>query len=316
VICGIFADPQSVVSVEAFRIVRIVVEGMRDLENPDEWWIQPIKSNSGVHREIEKLAGFFRFGIALTPQMVAAFPLFFGHCYEDLQSVPMPGPLDIPFDNPDSNGKTNFHYEHPKGLTPLEFYAHFLLDDPAVSDRLCQSILHVLRMLEKKMNEVRKWQDDKTRHAYEEDVIRANLPICDFLRSSQPRELPKLDETGLKETKKALGKVIPSNMVLVGVYFPSNSLTVLVRVFLNGAIAQFAVWWLNLELFVLDPDFGTHSYYVVARSLRIPDSLTQSVLIYDDQLKDLVIDDTGKGRRIIIIENVDELPPPEELNRR
>jgi hypothetical protein len=321
---GVFADPHSIVSVEAFRIVRVLVEGLRDFDNPEKYVIQPIAADSGIYSVIDEFAGFFEFGLCLTPQMVAAFPLFFGHHYENLRSDQPPGPVVIPLDQPSEDSgipvtaqPEPFRYVHPNGLTPLEFYAHFLLDDPAVSDQLCQAILQVLQMLEKRANEIRKYQDGKNFYEYQREVIRAYLPIFDFLRSCQPHGLPKLDETQLTETKRALYNTIHSDMRLVGVYIPpflpgQHSRRVESRAILNGGIVAFAVWWLNIELFWLDERFGSLSFCTTGDFVAIPETLSRQILGHNFLVKDFeenVI--MGAGKRRFDLAKVDELGVPQ-----
>jgi hypothetical protein len=296
--------------------VRVLVDGLRDFNDQSKYIIQPLGLNSAITSVIEEFAGLFTFDLELTPQMVAAFPLFFRHCYENLRSDRQPEPLDFALKVDKGQGSPEpFHYEHPAGLTPLEFYAHFLLDDPALSDQLCRSILWALRMLETSANEVRKTKD-KSFYEYQRDVIQADLPIFDFVRSHPPRGLPKLNEGELRETKKALGNTIPLTMELVGVYFPyiPRRQRKVYRAFLNGAIPVFAVWWLEVALFVLSYDESPArlSFVNDPRFIKCPGVLQDPICEYNDLMSDFEADAAQSGSRRIRVDQVDELGPPED----
>jgi hypothetical protein len=109
--------------------------------------------------------------------------------------------------------------------------------------------------------------------------VKADLLIFDFLRSRPPAGSPPLKLDHLKNTMAALDGNIPSNMELIAVYFPSlyhgrggaaakgpRDFTAAkgskdfiavegplnCRVCLNGAIAEFALWWFHLDAFSFD----------------------------------------------------------------
>jgi hypothetical protein len=115
-ICGVYADPNSLVASQAFGLLKIALYDEppnRDTPFPSE----------PIEQLIKEYAAAFEFTTNLTAQMIAAFPIFYGHAYTKIK---------------DGFGK------HGKVGTPLSLYRVFLLDDPPLNDKLSWGIFKAL----------------------------------------------------------------------------------------------------------------------------------------------------------------------------
>jgi hypothetical protein len=224
VLCGVFSDPQSVVSIEAFHLVHFIIEGESDRNDSYGTAFDRLPAESHLFSVIDSFAQYFHFGGEITPQMVAAFPLFAGHHYADLiPSTPYPTveiPFDPPFDRPLVRvPRDAYRHERDPGMTPFEFYAHFLFDNPAVSDRLCQHILERLKFHQANADLIRnaEWTDW---YDYQQTVIESDLTVFDFLRSEPPKGFEPIRLSEFKKTQKALSRPLRSNMESLAVFLP------------------------------------------------------------------------------------------------
>jgi hypothetical protein len=114
-ICGVYAQPESISANIAFGIVKTAVYGSAE--------VRRMESGSLLERVMARYALDFEFRAEPTPQMRDALPLFWDYMYPPIRRVG--GPDD------------------PEGLellqdrmTPLELYAQYVLEDPPISDVL------------------------------------------------------------------------------------------------------------------------------------------------------------------------------------
>jgi hypothetical protein len=161
--CAVGAGSNSIVATQAFRLLDAIV--FRSDENPS------IADRPDVQEIIDEFAEQFSFTPEPTPQMVAAFRLFAGHRYTDYQHP------DVVFVLPARDV-----CQAPPGVTPLEMYAHLLLDEPTQSDRLCQLMLERLRELAVPGNRLRDPENDPSPD-YSRKLIEADWPLMNFLRT-------------------------------------------------------------------------------------------------------------------------------------
>ena len=162
-ICGVYSDSVSMVSQVAFWLLRIIVYGsdkkqwilyknekeLKDCEDDGDFVPYEVKSiyDEGWTQEIiGEYAQLFKFDCLLTPQMIAAFPLFWNHRYEDLGSKEEEEefpPIEIHLIEGDKDKEERLleKYKKPEGTTPLEYYVNFLFDEPPLSDAFNREIL-------------------------------------------------------------------------------------------------------------------------------------------------------------------------------
>jgi hypothetical protein len=274
--------------------------------------VESIADDPAIRSAIDEFAEDFEFRLHLTPQMIAAFPIFANHRYDRIVKQETHPPLLIEFleDGPTAAPKP-FEYRRTPGMSPLEFYAHFLFDDPPVSDRLCLLILNALEALQRKADEVRNNPDNYSDpYEYQRAVYEVDLPIVDFLRSPPPMwmRLPNIDLGSVDpkwRNKLDLTK-IGLNMEQVTHYFPyrtehrfdspppacadSKRRARGHRVHLNGAIAQFASWWRKGESLMLQNGDWLPLFTKVP---SIPDLFSPVIKASDDCADDFEADAKG-----------------------
>jgi hypothetical protein len=123
-VCGVFCDPVSMVSSQAFRLVQLAGADFRD--------------------ESDKFADAFTFCDPPVPQMIAAVPVFWRHRYPGETRTITVGDREVDM----------------SGWTPLERFNHCLLDEPAWSDALNFQIMKILVDEEGRINALRKKNTD------------------------------------------------------------------------------------------------------------------------------------------------------------
>jgi hypothetical protein len=229
-LCGLLGGGASMVSSQAFRVLDSIINGV-PTDAPS------IAENEEVQVMIHKFADCFRFSEQLTPQMVAAFPLFWNHRYRDLTSGGSP---EVVIELPDGP----FRREGQSGLTPLEFYGDFLFDEPTVSDGFCNRILNVLTKIANRGNQLRNREDPETKRLvrddvkrYQHTVIEADLPFFDFLQAKRVNgeaAISRILECFPLEIKEITERSLPP------------------RALLNGFILEFAKLWGKTDLFALE----------------------------------------------------------------
>lgn len=158
-ICGVYSDSVSMVSQVAFWLLKLIVYGsdktqwilyknekeLKDSEDDGDFVPYKVKS---IYDEVQEIlreyAQLFRFSEVLTPQMIAAFPLFWNYRYENLDTQVKFDPIEVHLITDPSKGgedKILETYTKPPGTTPLEYYVSFLFDEPPISDAFNREIV-------------------------------------------------------------------------------------------------------------------------------------------------------------------------------
>jgi hypothetical protein len=128
-ICGVFADPDSLVASQAFWLLKAALY--------DEADGPPAEPGPEVKELIAKYADRFEFRAEVTTQMIAAIPLFYDHGYASIKKAL------------GSRGKVG---------TPIALYRDLLLGDPPLNDALSRAVMEGVRRNEKRANELRAGQ--------------------------------------------------------------------------------------------------------------------------------------------------------------
>jgi hypothetical protein len=182
-LCGVLADPVSMISVQAFRLLKMVLYG---LEVIDEVTIPGIWQNREVADLVDLYAGDFKFCEPLTPQMIAAFRLFWNHRYEDLTfEGRVLEPLTIPLVDEHGDDTEELPFEHNRfpAMTPLEKFGLLLLHEPPLSDAFNFQVFSALKFWKNWVNGRRQTKGPGNWFEWQKEIIRDALVIVDFLRT-------------------------------------------------------------------------------------------------------------------------------------
>jgi hypothetical protein len=182
-LCGVLADPVSMVSVQAFRLLKMVLYG---LDVVDVVTIEGIWTTPEVARLVDLYAGDFEFGDPLTPQMIAAFRLFWNHRYDNLTfEGRVLEPMKFPLVNEKGDDVKDQTFEHIRSpaMTPLERFGSFLLDEPPLSDAFNFQIFSVLKFWNNFINGRRNSTRRGDWFEWQKAIIRDDLVVVDFLRT-------------------------------------------------------------------------------------------------------------------------------------
>jgi hypothetical protein len=144
-LCGVLVDPVSMVSVQTFRLLKMVLYGLdvRDIVTIAGNWKTP-----EVARLVDLYTGDFEFGDPLMPQMIAAFRLFWDHQYENLTfEGRVLEPLRFPLVDENGDDVEDQSFEHIRSLAmaPLEKFGPLLLDEPPLGDAFNFQISNTLK---------------------------------------------------------------------------------------------------------------------------------------------------------------------------
>jgi hypothetical protein len=318
--CGVYADPDSYLSTRAFRLVESLL------------YVGPSEEERGIFGDPQveaKLADWVRdmfFSKYLSAQDLAALPVFWkcrvpslrgGQEYE--KAV-----IELVKEDFDSHEYVSFKRNLEEGMTPLEFYAGLVLDDPPISTTLIQSVLGRLKYWDE-MRKAKVPSDDLyPPNDVQRDIIAMDMVVVDLFRTKLENGRV-LDELILRVPML----VIPNEewqCVHVGYLGRKN----VGRAPINGALAELALIPRNANL----PHFKSPRYFPQftgnseeaedAESMaqlespdlwKILDQYTTQIWIYeeiDHQFGTLGSHDQVRVRSFGSW--VDELPPPEEDN--
>jgi hypothetical protein len=122
VICGVYADPVSMVAPTAFRMLEYLIYGHQLMG------IEP-SDNGEVWEIVEKYADDLQFGEDPTSQMVAAVPILWRHKYDVTERGRYPV-VKVPYENANGPSQEFWVYERRYRYTPMELYRRLLLDEP------------------------------------------------------------------------------------------------------------------------------------------------------------------------------------------
>jgi hypothetical protein len=271
-VCGVVGGGRSMVSVQAFRLLDWIVNGISDTE------VASIADEPIVHAIVADFAECFRFSIDVTPQMVAAFPLFCGHRYADL------GRGEHAAVAVELAGGRQFERATVTGTTPLEFYGSFLCDEPPLSDGFSRAILSAAARIAQNGERLRDSENVKMLEAdpaeYQRMVIEADLPFHDFIQA-------KWDggEANMRELVK---------------YFPSPSALQLpkidtARVHMNRFVVELARLWAKRNPFRL----VNGKILPGIEELALPDDLVAQITDYVEMMEALELNELWEFNRSV-----------------
>jgi hypothetical protein len=221
--------------VTAFKLVRLI--RYDDFESPV------------YERLVREYAAQFAFSYPPTPQMVAAFPIFWNFRYAD-QPSPFRYPilelqLVLPLEEAgDDDENAKWTYMRPPGLTPLELFGHLLLFDPPVSEALNREILSVIAWYERSCREFRDQEPIRASrevyYEYQKGVFERDVVFLDFLRT-------RFADGGGESDMRVIRESFPMNPT--DPYFLREERN-RHRVPVNGAIVAFAALWVSAGFFM------------------------------------------------------------------
>jgi hypothetical protein len=234
-ICGIYADATSGVSKVAFRLLKALI--YRD----------NMFFDTNVRRLVDEFACDFVFDERLTPQMVAAFPIFWNHLYPELDDAVAYATVDVTMLG---KGTPNEVYRivRPKGLTPLEKFGRYLLDEPALSDALNREIMFVLEFLANYAHEVRVRRGVRDYMEYQRRVMNIDQIFFEFFRT-------RIEYGGIFGDMALATKAVPlapfDDFFRTGRTPAGRSLR-RPRAAVNGGPLWFVKFWMESDIFQLD----------------------------------------------------------------
>jgi hypothetical protein len=252
---GVYSDRTSIAASVAFRIARLIGFGYGGLVapsriDPPDAGDEPVASNPQYGSDayaaiVADYAPDFWFDAALTPQMVAAFATFWDCRYANLTGGLTLGKIEVSLFN-SAGDPTQEKWERPArtlGLTPLEFFGHYLLFDPAPSDALNHKILGILNFHDEHCNEVRHEKivpdSDEAHFAYQRRLFDREAVILDFFRTKFPFG-PEMVDMGAMRRAVPLP---PGDSYYVECPEPRR------RAVMNGAIVEFLILVTEGDLF-------------------------------------------------------------------
>jgi hypothetical protein len=184
-ICGVYSDATSMVSNIAFRLLTMLLYGV---EAEDD--VKPLLPDKEREAIIDMYAQDFTFNDELSPQMVSAFSVFWNHRYEDLDDGKLYPLVEVKLWAPPNSGMSDESYriERGKGMTPLERYGRYLLDEPPMSDAFNSAIRRVLERWAKHVDRIRGVDRDEPADpgenmAYQKRVVEADRVFFEFFRT-------------------------------------------------------------------------------------------------------------------------------------
>jgi hypothetical protein len=203
---GIYSDHTSLAAAAAFRLIRLIAFGFESFakEGRDESGAHddndmgldgPIESTprsgeEAFERIVRAYAPDFLFAEPVTPQMLAAFRIFWNYRYPDLTDDSARQTLEVPLIDHTHRESPTVTWTWPEvtGRTPLEYLGHYVLYEPAVLDSFNRDVLLQLFHYEEECNKVRKKpinsSVDEQRFEYQRQLFEKEIVILDFFRTS------------------------------------------------------------------------------------------------------------------------------------
>jgi hypothetical protein len=182
----VWGAPDSLASGIAFKLLKSVLYGAGDRP--------PLRGTPEVEKLVREYAACLEFRERPTPQMVAAFPVFWGFRYDKIVALAGDPPREMAKDimfkyyaGRAGDAMVDSPLSAP-GMSPLELYGRRLFDEPPLSDALCLAIQEVLLWCEKASNAVRdkfaaKGNGDELYVQFQQDIIRADAKVFNLLRT-------------------------------------------------------------------------------------------------------------------------------------
>jgi hypothetical protein len=210
-VCAVFCDPVSMVSTQAFRLVRIPAAEFKD--------------------EVDMFAEAFTFCNPPVPQMIAAVPVFWQHRYPGKPQVLRVSSRDVDM----------------SGWTPLEMFNHYLLDDPAWSDALNFQIMKILVSEENRVKVLRQgnadvFNDDTMFLRFLSYKFRARRPLPLHVAYGMECKEDDVVEDADMSFASHLLEALPDDQVLVEHRQKSH-------IPLNGYLYEFIRFWQTSSMF-------------------------------------------------------------------
>jgi hypothetical protein len=202
-ICGIYGPAKSMATCTALKILKLAMYG----SPPEEWNLDSLWESDEMKSILNEYARDFEFRLWPTPQMRDAFPLFWDHRYAHITSV---GIGEIPLlrlFGPDGELQS---VPPPTfdGMTPLELYARYLLDEPPLSDLLNVHFQDAMNLYYKASQKVRAAKPPDQRKVLEMDSHFLNLMRTPFLSRGE--------EVRMKDLPQSIGTVLPDSKRVPG----------------------------------------------------------------------------------------------------
>jgi hypothetical protein len=196
-LCGVYGPPKSLATGIALRTLKLAIYG-----SPEEQWnISPLWDCARIRAILHDYAQDFEFRLWPTPQMRDALPLFWDFRYAHITPVDMAKLPELHvYDAHDTLQPVPLVFA---GMTPLELYARYLLDDPALSDLLNVHFQDALLLYDRAAQAVRVAQPPDQRRVLEMDGHFLNL-----LRT--PVRIGTHHRGVVKDAPHAIGKVLDS----------------------------------------------------------------------------------------------------------
>jgi hypothetical protein len=227
-LCGIGSDPTSMLSVRAFSLAELALDGVEEE-------FCGVRYKEGIPDLLEELSECMIFTEKPTPKMISGFPIFWNHRYKTLKDVHDYEVIRIELEG---GGKhKTIEWKRPAGMTPLELYGRRLLDEPAYSDTLNNKIMKVLRYFENSTKELRNRCDKNKSLEDSESLLKKDLIYFEFLRTKFKYGEETIDMSG---AQYALA-ILPMHEFWRHYRDPT-------RVVLNGWVLRFCEFMLETKL--------------------------------------------------------------------
>jgi hypothetical protein len=178
--CGVYCEETSIVSMVAFKLLKTALFG----SNPPDTEVKSLWGIKEVESIVDEYAKEIEFGLCPTPKMRAAFPIFWNRRYANL--TPRGRSSSVTFKLfLGSDGRTEDFSLDAKGMTPLELYGRYLIDEPSLSDQLCYAIGYVLLRYEESSNRLRKqYSSSDSSVECQKAIIQKDADLFHMLRTN------------------------------------------------------------------------------------------------------------------------------------
>jgi hypothetical protein len=241
--CGVCVDPDSYLAVRAFRLV----EGLL-YAGDDGAFADP-----RAQQKLADWAHHVAFAKHPSARDLAGFPVFW-KCR--IPSLPPPQPYDIAVfelitDDPEAHEFHAIRRNPAEGVTPLEFYAPLLLDDPPISTHLVQRALFCLAYWDAlRASRVRAGRPPS--FDVQRELLDMDMVAVDFFRAPADRW----------NVAEAIVRRLPRHVVLRGnqpVHVSAEGPDAAGRAPINGGIAGLALFFKNASLLTC----GENRYFLI-----------------------------------------------------
>jgi hypothetical protein len=194
-ICGIYARPSSMSANIAFGLLKAALYGSPETEKlavgaNEEVDPLPMRRTAELLALIDSYAQDFEFRVWPTAQMRDALPLFWEHRYPHIRSVGR-GPVMCPLGTEDDPDDVELALD---GMTPLELYGRYLLDDPPLSERLCVHLQDVLFLYDRESQILRTSDAATERAVLEQDSRFLGLMVTPLLLGERVARMNSLPD--------------------------------------------------------------------------------------------------------------------------